>query len=319
MKSSNSKNRLAIVVPCYNEEKVLPITFELFSNKIYQLVSSGKISSDSFILYIDDGSKDNTWSLIYNLSKKHTVVKGASLSRNRGHQFALLAGLMEAKNMANVVVSMDCDGQDDINAIDNMLDKYYEGYDVIYGVRSSRNTDSFFKRFTAELYYKILNALGAETVFNHADYRMTSVKVLNEIENYKEVNLYLRGLFPLVGFKSTTVYYSRNERMAGKSHYPLSKMVALAFEGITSLSIKPINIIVVLGFLLSCISLIFVVVFGLRGNFSNTNMLIKFISSILTLCLGLVIISIGVVGEYVGKTYLETKHRPRYIINDKTY
>ena len=234
---------LYIVIPCYNEEEVLPITSGEFLAKINSLASKDKISEDSRVLFVNDGSKDRTWEIIKELSKEDEHYIGISQSRNRGHQNAVLAGLMEAKDKADITISIDCDGQDDINAMDNMVDAYLDGCEIVYGVRSKRDTDTFFKRATAQGFYKLLNVMGAEVVYNHADYRLVSSRVLHEFANFKEVNLYLRGMFPLVGFKSTSVYYERHERIAGESHYPLSKMLGLAFDGITSLSIKPIRII----------------------------------------------------------------------------
>lgn len=232
---------LYIVIPCYNEEEVLPITAPLFLEKIHQLVNEGKILDESRILFVNDGSKDGTWELIKKLSKEEYHYKGIAQSRNRGHQNAVLAGLMTAKEAADITISIDCDGQDDINAMDAMVDAYMAGAEVVYGVRSKRETDTFFKRFTAESFYHLLNWMGAEVVFNHADYRLISSKVLDAFSDFKEVNIFLRGLIPLVGFNSTSVYYERHERIAGESHYPLKKMLALAFDGITSLSIKPIR------------------------------------------------------------------------------
>lgn len=238
---------LYIVIPCYNEEKVLPITCELFLKKIITLVKKNKIDNNSRILFVNDGSKDRTWEIICELAKKDEHYMGISQSRNRGHQNAVLAGLMEAKDKCDITISIDCDGQDDINAMDEMVDQYLDGSEIVYGVRSKRDTDTFFKRFTAEGFYKLMNLMGAEVVFNHADYRLVSSRVLKEFANFEEVNIFLRGMFPLVGFKSTSVYYERHERIAGESHYPLSKMLALAFDGITSLSIKPIRMITGLG------------------------------------------------------------------------
>ena len=234
---------LYIVIPCYNEEQVLPQTAPMFLDKIAQLVTKGRISDDSRILFVNDGSKDDTWKIICDLSKQDKHYIGISQSRNRGHQNAVLAGLMEAKEHCDITISIDCDGQDDINAMDAMVDAYWDGCEIVYGVRSSRATDTFFKRFTAEGFYKLLNSLGAEVVYNHADYRLISKRALDELAKFKEVNLYLRGMVPLVGFKSTSVYYERHERIAGESHYPLKKMLALAFDGITSLSVKPIRLI----------------------------------------------------------------------------
>ncbi len=310
---------LYIVVPCYNEETVLPITSQQFLEKINNLSKLDKISNNSKVLFVDDGSTDKTWEIIKELSRRDNHFIGIKQSRNRGHQSSLLAGLMEAKDKADIVISIDCDGQDDINAMDKMIEKYTEGYDIVYGVRNNRDTDSVFKRSTAQLFYKLLSKLGAETVYNHADYRLTSSKVLNELSNYNEVNLYLRGVFPLIGFKSTTVEYSRNERIAGKSHYPLSKMMSLAINGITSLSTKPIRIITTLGVTISIVSFIFIIwiVTNLLRNITVQGWAI--VLGIISLLCGVQITSIGVIGEYIGKVYEEVKHRPRYIISEKTY
>jgi glycosyltransferase involved in cell wall biosynthesis len=269
-------------------------------------------------MFVNDGSKDKTWELICQLSKENECFTGVCLSRNRGHQNALLAGLMEAKGKCDITISIDCDGQDDIDAMDKMVDEYLAGAEIVYGVRSSRKTDSFFKRATAQGFYKLLNAMGAEVVYNHADYRLVSSKVLNEFENYKEVNIFLRGMIPLVGFKSTSVYYERHERLAGKSHYPLKKMLALAFNGITSLSIKPIRMITALGFfiaLLSVAGIVWSVVTAILGHtvagWASTVSIVCFLG-------GVQLISLGILGEYIGKIYLETKARPRYIISERT-
>jgi len=245
---------LWMVIPCYNEEQVLPITAPMFLEELNTLIGKGKISPDSRILFVNDGSRDGTWALINELAKSDGHYIGISQSRNRGHQNAVLAGLMEAKDRADITISIDCDGQDDITAMEAMVDAYHDGCEIVYGVRSSRETDTFFKRFTAQSFYKLLNRMGAEVVYNHADYRLVSARVLKEFANFKEVNLFLRGMFPLVGFKSTSVYYERHERIAGESHYPLSKMLGLAFDGITSLSTKPIRIITSLGVLVALLS-----------------------------------------------------------------
>ena len=310
---------LYIVIPCYNEEKVLPITCDLFLTKIQSLVSSNKISNDSRILFVNDGSKDKTWEIICDLAQKDEHYIGISQSRNRGHQNAVLAGLMEAKDKCDITISIDCDGQDDINAMDQMVDEYLNGCEIVYGVRNKRDTDTFFKRTTAEGFYKVLNWMGAEVVFNHADYRLVSSRVLQEFSNFKEVNIFLRGMFPLVGFKSTSVYYERAERIAGESHYPLKKMLALAFDGITSLSVKPIRMIASLGSIvafLSFLGIIWVVI----GNFMGKT-ISGWASMICVFCFmgGIQLLSLGVIGEYIGKIYLETKHRPRYIISERTY
>ena len=310
---------LYIVIPCYNEEEVLPITSKLFLEKIHQLVSAGKITDDSRVLFVNDGSKDRTWEIIQQLAAEDKHYIGICQSRNRGHQTAVLAGLMEAKDRCDITISIDCDGQDDINAMDDMVEEYLNGCEVVYGVRSKRETDTFFKRFTAEGFYKLLNWMGAEVVYNHADYRLISSRVLQEFQNFKEVNIFLRGMVPLVGFKSTSVYYERAERIAGESHYPLKKMLALAFDGITSLSVKPIRMITSFGLLvavLSFIGILWAVVATLLGHtvagWSSMICIVCFIGGIQMLCL-------GVIGEYIGKIYLETKHRPRYIISERTY
>lgn len=309
---------LYIVIPCYNEEQVLPITCSMFLEKIKSLVQKEKISDESRILFVNDGSKDKTWEIIKQLAKEDFHYKGISQSRNRGHQNAVLAGLMEAKDVCDITISIDCDGQDDINAMDAMVDAYLDGCEIVYGVRSRRDTDTFFKRFTAEGFYKVMNWMGAEVVFNHADYRLVSSRVLQEFANYKEVNIFLRGMFPLVGFKSTSVYYERHERIAGESHYPLSKMLALAFDGITSLSVKPLHLITGLGCgiaVLSFIGVIWSVIVALTGHsvagWASMTSIVCFIGGVQLICL-------GVLGEYIGKIYMEVKHRPRYIISERT-
>lgn len=309
---------LYIVIPCYNEEEVLPITAPLFLKKIHQLVNEGKILDESRILFVNDGSKDGTWELIKKLSKEEYHYKGIAQSRNRGHQNAVLAGLMTAKEAADITISIDCDGQDDINAMDAMVDAYMAGAEVVYGVRSKRETDTFFKRFTAESFYHLLNWMGAEVVFNHADYRLISSKVLDAFSDFKEVNIFLRGLIPLVGFNSTSVYYERHERIAGESHYPLKKMLALAFDGITSLSIKPIRMITAAGTIISCLgfcAIIWVIIMQVIGNtvagWASMVCIVAFLG-------GIQLLSLGVIGEYIGKIYLETKARPRYIISETT-
>ena len=310
---------LYIVIPCYNEEKVLPITSGMFLEKINTLAAAGKISPESRVLFVNDGSKDNTWNIITELAAKDEHYIGISQSRNRGHQNAVLAGLMEAKDKCDITISIDCDGQDDINAMDEMVDAYRDGCEVVYGVRSRRDTDTFFKRFTAEGFYHLMNFLGADIVFNHADYRLISSRVLQEFAHFKEVNIFLRGMVPLVGFKSTSVYYERHERLAGESHYPLKKMLALAFDGITSLSVKPIRFITGLGLIFSVLSFVGVlwaVIASILGRtvvgWASTMCIVCFMGGIQLLCL-------GVIGEYIGKIYLETKARPRYIISERTW
>ena len=309
---------LYMVIPCYNEEKVLPLTSPMFLKKLLDLAGGGKISRESRILFVNDGSKDGTWKLISSLAELDPHFTGLSLSRNRGHQNALLAGLMYAKDRCDVTISIDCDGQDDINAMDAMIDAYLDGADIVYGVRSDRKSDSFFKRTTAQGFYKFLNLMGAEVVYNHADYRLMSARALKEFAGFREVNIFLRGMVPMVGFKSTSVYYERHERLAGKSHYPLKKMLALAFDGITSLSIKPIRIITFFGFLVAAVSMVGIVwsvIMGIlqspTGGWASTVSIMCFLG-------GIQLLSLGVIGEYIGKIYLETKARPRYIVSETT-
>lgn len=310
---------LYIVIPCYNEEAVLPITAPMFLGKLTDLIEKGKIDDSSRIMFVNDGSRDSTWSIISSLSEENEHYIGISQSRNRGHQNAVLAGLMEAKDLCDITISIDCDGQDDINVMENMVDEYKSGSEVVYGVRSSRETDTFFKRFTAQGFYKFLAFMGAEVVYNHADYRLISSRVLNEFAGFKEVNLFLRGLVPLVGFKSSVVEYSRNERLAGESHYPLKKMIGLAVDGITSLSVKPLQLIMSFGIIvavLSFIGCIWALITALCGKavsgWASMTCIICFVS-------GVQLISLGIIGEYIGKIYLETKQRPRYIISERTY
>ena len=315
-----SKPILWIVIPCYNEEQVLPITAPLFLKKINDLAAAGLISEKSRVLFVNDGSRDATWSLIQKFASEDEHFIGISQSRNRGHQNAVLAGLMEAlhSGSCDITISIDCDGQDDINAMDGMVDAYRDGCDVVYGVRSKRDTDTFFKRFTAESFYKLLNAMGAEVVFNHADYRLLSSRVLEEFAKFREVNLFLRGMVPLVGFKSTCVTYERHERIAGESHYPLSKMLALAFDGITSLSTKPIRFITGFGVFVALVSFIGVLWAVIEAALGLTVSGWASMTSIICFVSGVQLICLGVIGEYIGKIYLETKHRPRYIISEAT-
>ena len=315
----SNKPVLYIVIPCYNEEKVLPITSTMFLDKINELVKLNKISDDSRIMFVNDGSKDKTWEIVCDLANKDNHYIGISQSRNRGHQNAVLAGLMEAKDQCDITISIDCDGQDDINAMNKMVDEYLDGCEVVYGVRSKRDTDTFFKRFTAEGFYHLMNWMGAEVVFNHADYRLISSRVLQEFANFKEVNIFLRGMIPLVGFKSTSVYYERHERIAGESHYPLKKMLALAFDGITSLSVKPIRMITGLGLLVTIISFL-LIIWAVVGKIQGSTVS-GWSSMISIVCFlgGVQLLSLGVIGEYIGKIYMETKARPRYIISERTY
>ena len=310
---------LYIVIPCYNEQEVLPITAPMFLDKIKSLVAAGKISDDSRVLFVNDGSRDKTWDIIKELSRSDEHYIGICQSRNRGHQNAVLAGLMEAKDRCDMTISIDCDGQDDINAMDAMVDAYYEGCDVVYGVRSSRETDTFFKRFTAQSFYRFLASMGAEVVYNHADYRLISSKALKALADFREVNLFLRGMVPLVGFKSTTVTYSRAARLAGESHYPLKKMLMLAVDGITSLSVKPLRMITGFGVfvaLISFIGVIWALITALCGKtvagWASMTCIVCFVSGVQLICL-------GIIGEYIGKIYMETKQRPRYIISERTY
>ena len=309
-------NILYVVIPCYNEEEVLEETTKQLKVKIEKLIKDKKISSKSKVMYVNDGSKDKTWSLIKKISEREPLFTGITLSRNRGHQNALLGGLMTAKKYADVIISMDADLQDDINAIDGMIEKYEEGCDIVYGVRSARKKDTFFKRATAEGFYKFMKALGVDCVYNHADYRLTSKRVLDEFENFKEVNLFLRGMFPLVGFKSDVVYYERNERFAGESKYPLKKMLNFAWDGITSFSVKPLRLIASIGFFITLIGIglgIYAIVLATLKMKVATWLLV---SISLYIVGGLNMISVGIVGEYIGKIYSETKARPRFIISE---
>lgn len=314
-----SKPILWMVIPCYNEQEVLPVTAPLFRGELQELADAGKISDKSRILFVNDGSKDRTWEIISDLAKADPHFIGISQSRNRGHQNAVLAGLMEAKDVCDITISIDCDGQDDIKAMGAMVDSYLAGAEVVYGVRSSRETDTFFKRFTAESFYKLLNKMGAEVVYNHADYRLISARVLDSFADFHEVNIFLRGMIPLVGYKSDKVYYVRAERMAGKSHYPLSKMMALAFDGITSLSVKPISIITGFGGVVSLVGFIGVIWAIIMAIIGKT--VAGWASMVCIICFlgGIQMLSLGVIGQYVGKIYMEAKQRPRYIISERTW
>ena len=310
--------KIALVVPCYNEEAVLPRTAEMLLGELGRLVAAGKASSDSFVLFSNDGSSDSTWRIISELAAREPRVKGISLSRNRGHQNALLAGLMEVKDVCDAAISLDCDGQDDIAAIERMVDAHADGAEIVYGVRNSRATDTWMKRNCARGFYKLLYWLGAEVVYDHADYRLVSARVLRELEAYGEVNLFLRGMFPLLGFKTAEVRYDRREREAGESHYPLRKQLALAVNGITSLSIKPIRIITAFGMFVSLLS--FLMIVWCFVSYACGRTVPGWTSCVLVSSLlgGVQLISLGVIGEYVGKTYLETKRRPRYIVAERT-
>lgn len=308
------KNKLYLVIPCYNEEEVLPETSGRLKMKMKELIRAGKIDKNSRVIFVNDGSRDRTWEIIRSLHEQDPLFGGINLSRNRGHQNALLAGLMTVKECADAVISMDADLQDDINAIDEMVEKYLDGADVVYGVRNRRVTDTFFKRVTAEGFYKLMNAMGANTVFNHADYRLLSRRALEGLAEYEEVNLFLRGIVPMIGYRSEIVYYERGERFAGESKYPLGKMLSFAVEGITSLSTKPIRLITGLGFFIFIIS-IGMLIYSLIRHFMGATIVgwTTLMVSVWAIG-GLILLSLGVVGEYIGKIYLETKARPRFII-----
>ncbi len=305
---------LYLVIPCYNEQEVLPETSKRLLEKMTSLIDRGMISRESKIMFVNDGSRDRTWEMIEKLHDSNPIYLGVKLSRNRGHQNALLGGLMTAKEYADMVISMDADLQDDIDVVDQFVEKYYEGCEIVYGVRSARDTDTFFKKYTAEGFYKIINMMGGEVIPNHADYRLMSRRALEELENYKEVNLFLRGIVPMIGFKTDVVTYERHKRFAGESKYPLKKMLALAVDGITSLSIKPIRFIVFLGMLIFVCSIAMLIYSLVQHFLGNTS--IGWTSLIVSIWAigGLQLLAIGVIGEYIGKIYLETKERPKYII-----
>ncbi|MBO5042680.1 MAG: glycosyltransferase family 2 protein [Clostridia bacterium] len=308
--------KLYLVIPCYNEEAVLPETAKRLREKYDALMSEGKISADSRIVFVNDGSKDKTWEMIEDLHRADPVFRGICLSRNKGHQNALMAGLMTVKDECDAAISMDADLQDDINAIDAMVDKYAEGYEVVYGVRSSRKKDTFFKRTTAQGFYKVMKSMGVETVYNHADYRLMSARALHALSEFDEVNLFLRGIVPLVGFKSAEVTYERGERFAGESKYPLKKMISFATEGITSMSVKPIRMIAALGLLVFLVSIGVLIYSVIRKFTGYTVEGWAFLAVSIWALGGVQLLAIGVIGEYIGKIYLETKHRPKYIISE---
>lgn len=315
---SNESPILYMVIPCYNEEDVLPITFPMFKEQMSKMIAAKQVSADSKIMFVNDGSKDSTWKIINELSQENDIFCGLSLSRNRGQQNAMFAGLMEARKYCDIAITIDCDGQDDIAAMADMVNEYNDGCDVVYGVRSDRESDTFIKRFTAQSFYKVLNKMGVETVYNHSEYRLMSKRVLDALSDFKEVNLFIRGMVPLIGFKSTSVYFKRNERIAGNTHYSIKSLTMLAINAITSLSIKPIRIITLFGFSVSAISfllIIYALVSFIAGaavsGWTSMMITVLFIG-------GIQMLSLGVIGEYVGRTYLETKHRPRFIIGDKT-
>lgn len=307
---------LYVVVPCYNEEEVLPETSRRLKEKLACLIAAEKISPKSRVLFVNDGSRDRTWELICDLHREDAIFSGLDLTRNRGHQNALLAGLMFAKEKCDMAISMDADLQDDVDAVDRMIEEYVVGCDIVYGVRSSRKKDSFFKRFTAESFYRLMNFLGAETVFNHADYRLMSKRALEGLSQFREVNLFLRGIVPMIGYRTGTVEYERGERFAGESKYPLKKMLSFAMEGITSLSVKPIRYITLLGFLIFLVSIIMLITFVVEWALHMT--VAGWASVICSVWAigGLILLSLGVIGEYIGKIYLETKDRPRFLIRE---
>lgn len=308
--------KLYVVIPCYNEEEVLLETAKRIKFKMNDMIEKNLISEDSRVVFVNDGSKDRTWYMIEELHENDKLFSGINLSRNRGHQNALLAGLMTVKNYCDVSISMDADLQDDIDAMDKMLEKYYAGKDIVYGVRSARETDTFFKRFTAESFYKLMDKLGANTVYNHADYRLMSKRALSGLAQFKEVNLFLRGLVPMIGYPTDIVTYERSERFAGESKYPLSKMLAFAFEGITSLSVKLIRLITVAGFLMIFVSLIFFIYSIISYFFTNVSRGWASLMISMWFIGGMIMMSLGIVGEYIGKIYLETKGRPRFIVEE---
>ncbi len=307
-------DRLAIVVPCYNEEEMLSISSKALRDVLNDLVEKGKIANDSFVLFVDDGSKDATWAKIEEEHNNYSQIKGLKLSGNVGHQFALTAGLLSAKDIADVTVSIDADLQDDTSVIENMIDSYHEGCDIVYGVRSDRSTDSFFKRTTAQMFYKLMAVMGVKTVYNHADFRLMSKRALEEFSKYQENNLFLRGMMPLLGFKTAEVYYERKERVAGESKYPLKKMIALAFNGISSFSIKPISLILWVGVIIIACSIL-AAIYALISYFTG-HVVAGWTSLILSIWFigGVQLLSIGLIGQYIGKIYVEVKHRPRYHI-----
>ena len=308
-------DKLAIVVPCYNEEEVLKIASEALRGVLDDLVKKGKIAQDSFILFVNDGSKDRTWELIEEEHKLHPVqVCGVKLAGNVGHQFALTAGLITAKNMSDVTISIDADLQDDVNVIEEMIDKFHAGNDIVYGVRKERKTDTFFKRVTAQGFYKLMDAMGVKSIYNHADFRLMSKRAVEQFSKYQETNLYLRGMIPLIGYQTDMVYYDRLERVAGESKYPLKKMLALAFNGISSFSVKPISMVLGLGLFIVCLSVI-AGIYALISYFTG-NVEPGWTSLIISVWFlgGLQLLAIGLVGQYIGKIYIEVKHRPRYNI-----
>ncbi|MDY4996093.1 MAG: glycosyltransferase family 2 protein [Bacilli bacterium] len=308
--------KLYIVIPCYNEEEVLDKTKTELKKKMNTLIQNKKIDKQSKVIFVNDGSKDKTWDLIQQFYQGDKLFGGINLSRNKGHQNALLAGLLTVKDDADIVISMDADLQDDIDAIDLMIEKRKEGADVVYGVRNSRKKDSFFKRITAQGFYRVMKMLGVDVIYNHADYRLTSRRVLDSLKDYREVNLFLRGIFPLIGFKSDIVYYERKERFAGKSKYPLKKMLNFAWDGITSFSVKPIRLVLNVGVVILFLSFLMILYSVIQKVLGNTVDGWTFIVCSLWLLGGIQMLSLGIIGEYIGKIYSETKARPRYLVTD---
>lgn len=312
-------DRLALVVPCYNEEEMLKLSSEALRGVLNDLVQKKKIAPDSFVLFVDDGSKDRTWEKIEEEHRLHENVKGLKLAGNVGHQFALTAGLITAKDLSDVTVSIDADLQDDVDVIEEMIDKFHAGNDIVYGVRKDRSSDTFFKRFTAQGFYKLMEMMGVKTVYNHADFRLMSKRAVEQFSKYRETNLFLRGMMPLIGYRSDCVYYARKERVAGESKYPLKKMLALAFNGISSFSVKPISLIMTLGILIIVLSF-FAAIYALVSYFTG-RVTAGWTSLILSIWFlgGVQLVSIGLIGQYIGKIYIEVKQRPRYNIETLLY
>ena len=315
--NGKSPSKLAIVVPCFNEAEVLPTMVHVFVNKLAALIDAAKVSRESYLLFVNDGSSDGTWTVIKELATADSRIHGISLSRNRGHQNALLAGLESVMSDVDITISADCDGQDDLDAVDAMVDAYLNGADVVYACRNSRETDTWFKRSSAEFFYKLIRWMGGEVVFNHADFRLATKRVLQGLSGFGEVNLFLRGMFPMVGYSSAKVFYSRKERVRGQSHYPFLKMLGFAVDGITSLSVRPIRLITMLGAVVSFISfllIIWAIITHYAGDtvpgWTSNVVCVMFLG-------GIQLLSLGIIGEYIGKIYLETKHRPRYIIAER--
>lgn len=307
-------DRLALVVPCYNEEAVMKISSEALRGVLQDLIGKQKISEDSFVLFVDDGSKDKTWELIEEEHRLHENVKGLKLAGNVGHQYALTAGLVTAKDCSDVTVSIDADLQDDVSVIEEMIDKFHAGNDIVYGVRNDRSSDSFFKRFTAQAFYKMMAVMGVKTVYNHADFRLMSKRAVEQFSKYRESNLFLRGMMPLIGYQTDCVYYERKERVAGESKYPLKKMLALAFNGISSFSVKPISLITTFGIIIICMCFL-AAAYALWSYFTG-HVTAGWTSLILSIWFlgGVQLVSIGLIGQYIGKIYIEVKQRPRYNI-----